>query len=298
MPIFPRGKDTHSMTFAPKEWGDLLADLMEEGRGLVYVLGATDTGKSTLCRYLVGACASSHTVALLDGDTGQSTIGPPSTIGLAQYVGSGKEQVSTHLRFAGSTSPRGHFLEFVVGMKRLCEQALLAAEITVIDSAGFVEGRAAAEFQFHVIDLISPDHLVAIPRKRELDPVLANFSMRKTMQVHRFPVAEKVAIRSSSERKAARNEQFASYFSHACRQKIPLQGLGFHGRMPETFRSADWKHLLIAFCDPDQLVLALGIVEHLDLSKNTIDVFAPRFRRQTLASVHVGSIRLEDLAPD
>ena len=297
MPIFSRGKDTHSMTSAPKEWGDLLADLMERGRAVIYVVGGTDTGKSTLCRYLVGACASSHTVALLDGDTGQSTIGPPSTIGLALYGRSGNEPVSTLLRFAGSTSPRGHFLEFLVGMKRLCEKATNAADITVIDSPGFVEGRAASEFQFHIIDLLSPDHLIAIPRRRELDPVLANFSLRKTMQTHLFPVAEMAAIRSSSERKAARNEQFASYFSHACRQKIPLWGLGFHGRMPETFRSADWKHLLIAFCDPDQLVLALGIVDHLDLAENTIEVFAPRFRRRSLASVHVGSIRLEDRSP-
>lgn len=297
MPIFSMREDTPSMISAPEEWGDLLADLQEKRRGVVYVLGATDTGKSTLCRYLIGACAPSHTVALLDGDTGQSTIGPPSTLGLALYRGSGNEPVSTLLRFAGSTSPRGHFLEFLVGMKRLCERATDVAEITVIDSPGFVEGRVASEFQFHLIDLLSPDHLVAIPRERELDPVLANFSLRKTMQVHRFPVPKEAAIRSSSERKAARVEQFTSYFSHASLQRIPLHGLGFHGRMPETFRHAEWKHLLIAFCDPDQLVLALGIVEYLDLAENALEVFAPGFSQQSLASVHVGSIKIEDLAP-
>lgn len=286
-----------SMISVPEEWKDLLADLRERSGGIVYVLGATDTGKSTLCRYLVDASAPSYMVALLDGDTGQSTIGPPSTIGLALYEGSGDEPVSTQLRFAGSTSPHGHFLEFLVGMKRLCEQATDAAKITVIDSPGFVEGRAASEFQFHLIDLLSPDHLVAIPRDRELDPVLANFSFRKTMHIHRFRVSEKAAIRSSAVRKAARIGQFATYFAHACRQKIPLEGLGFHGRMPETFRPAEWRHLLIAFCDAEQLVLALGIVDHLDLSKNTIEVFAPRFRRQSLATIHVGSIRLEDLSP-
>ncbi|MDT8357869.1 MAG: Clp1/GlmU family protein [Methanomicrobiaceae archaeon] len=286
------------MISAPEEWGDLLADLMERGRGVVYVVGATDTGKSTLCRYLVDACAPLRPVAFLDGDTGQSTIGPPSTIGLARYQGSGNEQVSTHLRFAGSTSPRGHFLEFLVGMKRLCERALLTAEITIIDSPGFVEGQAASEFQFHLIDLLSPDHLVAIPRKRELDPVLANFCLRKTLQIHRFPVPKEAVLRSPAERKAVRMKRFAAYFSQACRQKIPLEGLGFHGRMPETFRPAEWRHLLIAFCDPDQLVLALGIVDHLDLAENWLEVLAPPFSREALASVHVGSIRFESLPAD
>ena len=283
------------MISAPEEWKELLAVLGESRREVVYVVGATDTGKSTLCRYLVDACSPSHSVAFLDGDTGQSTIGPPSTIGLARYEGGGNAPVSTHLRFAGSTSPRGHFLEFLVGIKRLCEQALETAEITIIDSPGFVEGQAASEFQFHLIDLLSPDHLVAIPRKRELDPLLANFSLRETLQIHRFPVPREAAVRSPAERKAARMNRFAAYFSQACRQKIPVEGLGFHGRIPETFRPPEWRNLLIAFCDPEQLVLALGIVEHLDLAENTIEVFAPPFGRESLASVHVGSIRLEGL---
>ena len=53
----------------------------------VLVLGASDVGKSTFCRFLVDyACASSMRVALVDADVGQSQIGPPTTIGMKHFV--------------------------------------------------------------------------------------------------------------------------------------------------------------------------------------------------------------------
>lgn len=54
----------------------------------VLVIGASDSGKSTFCRYLIDfAWTAQLKVALVDADVGQSQIGPPTTIGMKLFDG-------------------------------------------------------------------------------------------------------------------------------------------------------------------------------------------------------------------
>ena len=70
---------------APKEWYALL-DVLEREKGIAIILGATDTGKSTLAKFLIThLCKQGLKVALVDADIGQSFLGPPTTIGLAVF---------------------------------------------------------------------------------------------------------------------------------------------------------------------------------------------------------------------
>ncbi len=67
----------------------------------VLVLGPSDAGKSTFCRYLIDyACAASLKVALVDADVGQSQIGPPTTIGMKLFD-PGPDGAAPHLPFGG-----------------------------------------------------------------------------------------------------------------------------------------------------------------------------------------------------
>ena len=62
---------------APREWFDLL-DVLKEEKGVAIILGATDTGKSTLAKFLIfNLCQRGLKVALVDADIGQSFLGPP-----------------------------------------------------------------------------------------------------------------------------------------------------------------------------------------------------------------------------
>lgn len=104
----------------PREWEQLkLARL----HGLLLVIGATDIGKSTFARYLYQRlCLDARRVAYLDGDPGQSTLGPPATMTLAlNQPGQAifPPQGQTWRSFVGAVSPRGHMLPLLVGASRL-----------------------------------------------------------------------------------------------------------------------------------------------------------------------------------
>ena len=122
-----------------------LASWVVKPQQIVLVIGATDAGKSTFCRFLADfALAKGFKVACVDADIGQSQIGPPTTIGVKSFVPrsetqspSGEEPIldrgphpllgrggqnpvekgivfdgtADRLYFVGDVSPKGHFLE-------------------------------------------------------------------------------------------------------------------------------------------------------------------------------------------
>jgi polynucleotide 5'-hydroxyl-kinase GRC3/NOL9 len=285
------GEDVISVA---REWEDLRHDLARAGGGSVYVMGMTDCGKSTFCRYLAGELAGSDTVALLDCDTGQSSVGPPATVGVALYRGAASHPTAVHLRFVGSTSPRGHVPQFLTGARRLFDRARRdGARWVIIDSPGFVSGPQAQEFHFQMIDLLRPDHLVCFQHGHELDAISVNFARTGAIRIHRFAVSPAVKARSRIARAAFREDRFRDYFSAATLQEISIGGRGVHGALPGSFRPDAWKNLLVAFCDAEQEILALGIVQQLDLVRLAIRCLAPPFDRSRLASVHVGSMTID-----
>lgn len=259
---------------------------------VVYVLGGTDRGKTTLCRYLAERLRRRGEVAYIDCDTGQSTIGPPATIGLGLYRQGMAAPEVADLRFTGSTSPRGHFLPFLAGTHALLRKAREAGmEGVVIDPPGFVEGEAALEFQFHMIEILRPSHLIAVDGGTELEPLVACFRRRPGLSIRRFPVPKHARVRPMQERQRYRERAFLEYFRGARVQELPLGGVGVHGRLPPSFREEDWKGLLVALCDGEQAVLVLGVVEVLRIVEGVLRLLAPPFRREEVAVLHVGSLR-------
>ncbi|MFH1597064.1 MAG: Clp1/GlmU family protein [Pseudomonadota bacterium] len=158
------------------EWEAAAGRFLELG-GAVMVLGAPDTGKSTLCRYLVyRAFAAGHTVALVDLDLGQSHLGPPTTLGLGFFPPRRPGDGSLNpegLYFIGQTSPVGAILEVAVGCRILCDQAR-AAGITrvVVNTSGLVQRLGALKLKRSQVELLDPALILALQRGEELEPLL------------------------------------------------------------------------------------------------------------------------------
>ena len=278
----------------PDEWEAVLRALRDRGSGIAYVVGAADRGKTTFCRWLAARLAETALTGFLDCDIGQSTLGPPATLGLALYRDSLDTPLSTFFRFVGAVTPSGHMVQELVGALRLKERAREeGAPFLVVDSPGWVVEPAAQEFHVRMIDLLQPDIVIGFERGPELEGILVNFRRHPRIRIIECAVPPQVVERKRDWRRLYRFQRFSEYFAHAIPQARFISGLGVHGRMPESFREDSWRDLLIALCDAEMMVVALGLVDRLDLVTGTLTFRAPPHDAHRVATVHVGSLQID-----
>jgi polynucleotide 5'-hydroxyl-kinase GRC3/NOL9 len=160
----------------PPEWEGAAHRFVESG-GIVMVLGAPGTGKSTLCRYLVHqAYVAGKPVALVDLDLGQTHLGPPATLGLGLFPPRlpGDEGVTSEaIAFIGQTSPLGAILEVVVGCRALVDRAHSRGyPRVVVNTSGLVQGTGALILKRAQVELLQPSLILGLQRHLELEPLL------------------------------------------------------------------------------------------------------------------------------
>lgn len=283
------------MVVVEQSWQALLDSIKQvSGGGIIYVIGANDSGKSTLCHYLAENLSQSHSSAYIDCDPGQSLIGPPTTIGLKIPFHSLEPPPRSYLYFVGSTTPRGHMLQTLVGIKKLAELAQsLGTHWIILDSSGFVLDPVAREFQFRVIDLIQPQFLIVLKQPDNDLRWTASYRHHPTIRLFQLAPSSAVVPRSPTARKDYRDQKFKRYFEMATLQDIALKGISFHGRVPDLRDPARHRFLLVAYCDANNLVLALGIIQSIDLRNKKMQVYAPRFDPSQIRFLQFGSICLD-----
>ena len=283
-----------AMIIAGEGWEELVAVLSRaDTRERIYVIGSTNSGKTTLCRYLIDALPH-RARAYVDCDTGQSTIGPPATEGMIFYPASPELPGRPLLRFVGSTSPGGHFLQTLTGARRLVEKAVeLGAGATVIDSPGIISGGAGIEFQIQMIDLLRPTRIAALQRGRELEPLLANFARNPVITIHRLPVSPAAVVRNATGRRRYREERFAAYFTDARPREVSLRGIGFQGHVPDLRDPRGAERRLVSLNDHDNFSLALGVAGEIETRRRRLTIVAPPFDPAAVASIRFGSLNLD-----
>ncbi len=281
----------------PGDWMDLI-EAIDRRKGSVLILGASDTGKSTLAHLLVvKLCQKGNVVALIDGDIGQSVLGVPTTIGLALFDSAAKKLENVQLiasYFVGSISPRGHTLEMLVGIKRITDRASqLDPGIIVIDTTGFVSGETAWELKFQKVDLVKPAHLIGLQRRREIEDFLRPHQFRPDMAIHRLKIPEKVMIKSPEQRRSNRSRKFAAYFQEVKLYKKSLDGIKVVSPFKVRYRGKGLKGVLIGLNDEANFNLGLGILENLDVHRGTISFVAPELDPTRIRLIRIGSIEVD-----
>jgi len=196
----------------------LISRVVEKG-GMCVALGGMDSGKTTFLSMVAAvAVRVGRTVAYLDTDVGQTTIGPPTTIGL-KYVKENADLAPDALGrpdaiyFVGDTSPQGHLLPLIVGSSKLAEEARRSgAEIILVDTTGLIGGTLGQILKFHKIEALRPDWVVGFQRGEELEPILG--AVRRTMpvEVECLPIPDTVRITNVDERISHRREMLRAAF--------------------------------------------------------------------------------------
>ena len=229
-------------------------------RGLVMIVGGADTGKSTLARWLLRrlTVAGATPVAFLDGDPGQSSLGPPATVTLAilsaedgDSPGSGRRW----RRFIGSTSPREHMLPLLAGIARLVEVARIRRFRTVLyDTTGLIDPtQGGTALKLAKIELLRPEILIAIQRRSELEPLLGPLRRSARTRLIELVCPPDLPSRSTGARQRYRAKQFAAHFAGS---RILELDLSHFAVMPQDKPEGN---RLVAFEDAAGFTRALGI---------------------------------------
>lgn len=222
-----------------RDWENLARKVVQP-RQIVLVIGATDVGKSTFCRFLIeqGVTAGLR-VGFVDADVGQSQIGPPTTIGLKVFTPNDSTESAVPgipltepeeiegepdaLYFVGWASPERHLLQCVAGTRLMVDAALkTGADFIVVDTTGYIEGDTAVVLKQHKIELVKPTHLICLHRSRELETIVAPFESNDTIQTHRLSLHRSVRSKSDDFRRKYRESRFTCYFSDCVQEMLPF----------------------------------------------------------------------------
>ena len=283
-----------------------LARRIVKPQQVVLVIGSTDVGKSTFCRFLADfALTEGLKTALVDADVGQSQIGPPTTIGMKSFTpGNPSVQFNgmpDRLYFVGDVSPRGHYLEVLTGTRLMVDSAREAdADFIIIDTTGYIHDTPAVVLKQHKIELIRPNHMVCIGRSGELEQITACYSQQSWLNIHYLRPDRNVRSKSSKARNQYRKAQFDAYFSESTVQQLPFEQIRggrtpfFIGRIANEKEleilcrlletqvyHAEWGHRTLCFIASNPLSKAAitHVKNYLSLTRVTVEVRAYFERR-------------------
>jgi polynucleotide 5'-hydroxyl-kinase GRC3/NOL9 len=195
----------------PFEW-------LREKRTVV-CMGGMDTGKTTLVRSMFEELRNrGERVFHVDLDMGQSTIGPPTTIGLEDPRG------RVYLCFVGNVSPCGVVTQIRDGLVRFGGLLRRYKERrAVVDTAGLVAGTFGWLLKRMEIESLGADAAVVIDRSGESAHVVRGIREMGIDCLVLHPSGE-ARTRKPEERRQYRKQLFEEYFRGARITMLSLRG--------------------------------------------------------------------------
>lgn len=217
----------------PPSWTEAYGQLLnfQKKPVLAMVLGTVDSGKTSFCTYLTNKLLwEKQKVAILDGDLGQSDIGPPCTVAytfLTKPVTDLFNLEAKNAFFIGATSPSAAINKVIEGLSSLKREILdKNPDFIVINTDGWVEGEDAINYKIRLVHEINPDIIFCIQQKEELMPLLNSLEELKKIVVE-SPLA--IKQRSREKRRSLRELGYIKYLKNAKVQSLPISWLKIEG---------------------------------------------------------------------
>ena len=265
------------MEIKPSEEWIEIGEVFERKGGRLFVIGASDSGKTTFLLFILNfLIKKGKRVGMLDLDIGQSSIGPPTTVGF----GIANKEVETlteikpeKLYFVGSVSPKGHLLQILIGAEKLIREVEKhRVDHLLVDTTGLVDGPVAEILKEGKIEIINPDFIILFEEKGERENLIKPFifSEKRIIRVKPSPY---VSQRDREERIKYRENRFKEYFKDRKILKIifsekNLLGIDLNYEIPPP-------GTLISLLDRDRFCISLGIVKNFDREDDTMTIVVP-----------------------
>lgn len=277
------------------EQEEALAALIDDP-GVVMLVGAIDTGKTSFGIELARRAMNSGVpVAIVDADTVQSHVGPPTTTGMKLCTG--EDSLSREglrradaLGFVGSLVPKGYLLPLVTSTAKLVRRAQKAgAQMVIIDTTSLVSGIYGQALKYYKIDLIHPGHIVAFERGGEMEPIVGLAQRFSPSTVIELPVDPRIVSRTVEDRMTFREEQFAAYFSEGV-HRWKVKPTVFMPALPPEFDLALLDDLVVGMEDGQGWCVGIGILEY-DAQEDILKMVTPI--TEGVKGLRIGSVRME-----
>jgi polynucleotide 5'-kinase involved in rRNA processing len=267
---------------------DRLVDRAAHEARTVLFVGGLDSGKSTLARATAAyALRLGRSVAFLDADVAQKTVGPPCTVGV-KHVRTPDDLTFERLAeadamgFVGSTSPQHHLLPLVGALGRLRDRAYAeGAELVVVDTSGIVSGIWGQLVKYNMV--------IGLQRGEELEPVLGVIQRFFGTEILTAGVHPSVELSSVEERMEQRERAMARYFWGEL-SRFRVKPTVFMPSLPPLFDLAQLDRLLVGLSDGAGGFTGLGFLEHLP-GEDALRLVSPV--AEPPKALRLGSVRLE-----
>lgn len=191
------------------------------------VIGTVDSGKTSFCTFLINKLLSEgQKVAILDGDLGQSDVGPPCTVSYAFVTKPVTDLFNLQARnafFVGFTSPSRAINKMVKGLASLKQEiSSNNPDFVIIDTDGWVEGEDAVKYKLQLAEKLNPNIILCMQQKDELESLL------KILEKFRKVIVDSpsaIRQRSRERRRSLRELGYIKYLRNAKVKSIPLSWL-------------------------------------------------------------------------
>jgi polynucleotide 5'-hydroxyl-kinase GRC3/NOL9 len=260
---------------------------------VVMVLGKADSGKSSLCTYLVNKLIDGkNKVAVLDGDLGQSDIGPPCTV---SYGVTGRrvtelyELKLSNAFFVGVTSPLQAVARAVEGLVSMQKEIVQKAEADyiIINTDGWVEGETAASYKLQLVNQLKPDLVIGIQSQEELNPLLS------ILGVPTCSVESSVAVseRNQEKRTRLRELNYAKHLKDARVRSMFSSYMEIQEKQVIPKEPGKEKGILVGLRSARKRFLGIGILLEYNRTRRIMKVLTPVKTKP--AGMTIGKIRLD-----
>jgi polynucleotide 5'-hydroxyl-kinase GRC3/NOL9 len=304
----PKGYKRLEITPEP-EWERLVEGLVNR-KGTALLLGATNSGKSTLARYLIERFISKNIdVSLIDSDIGQSSLGLPGTINMKIFKKAEdiKDFSTEKIFFVGSLNPAKKIPLMIDGLKKMVSDARNAdiinvprteSKLILVDTTGLIHGEAGKALKLGKIKAIRPEHLIVIQRHDELEHLIAPIkdidihgALSQKCSIHRIKASKMVMERDREARIRYRREKFNDYFDEEKVTEFFLEDIAlFYNGKLLGLRGIDFKEGTLIGLNHNKDTMALGIL--LELDGNSITFKSPIKSVEGVNGVTLGDINV------
>lgn len=232
---------------------------------MVMVLGGMDTGKTTYSiRMAAAALEAGRTVAYVDADIGNTTIGPPACAGLKVLKHrSDLDQLERAdlLHFVGHITPERVVLQQVIAASALAADGRRLADLVIVDTTASISGVVGESLKYHKTELIRPDRIIALHRGSELEPVVGMIGRFFSIPIDEIPADPDLAPSSPDERANRRASRMKIAFAGPL-ERWRVRPTVFAPTLPVGLDLERLDGVLVGVQDGTGRSLGLGHLEH------------------------------------